>query len=333
LWSDSLQSITLLKSLSLNIIDYVESFNYIKVPRLSDNTIPKVELKDIDKEVNSNILTYLGLCLLGIAGIVGFLMISDYVAPDLTRSVRGGFLDSIYGGCHSIYDYFFSYPPKPHPGPQPRIGEYPSGNMIDVIAGETSEERASRLLAKIGRVAESKRRSGEYFDHEIAKWVHDRKESLGILEFGSDSDSVPSSSTIKPVYTDPYEPTKITLKTEGGTFNIEPHHMPLPNSPKISSIPNSPTSSSPSIKLSDIRSDSDLHYYPGHKRTMVDPFSGIDIDIHSQPSGYDLLKAEKALKGEWDRVKSEISSGNKDYKPISVPRAVDTSDMDIEVFD
>lgn len=66
LWNESFQSISILKDLSFNIIDFLESHTNIHIPRLDIKTIKTIKT-DINldesnkREITSNILTYLGL--------------------------------------------------------------------------------------------------------------------------------------------------------------------------------------------------------------------------------------------------------------------------------
>jgi len=124
LWNESLQGIFLLKDLSLNVIELLESHSKINIPRLDINKINSVNNTDINLdeskkiEISSNILTYLGLYILGISSIICVMVASDYIVPDLTRSVPyvGNMLDIIYNSFHSIYNWLFNKPTTPGSG-------------------------------------------------------------------------------------------------------------------------------------------------------------------------------------------------------------------------
>lgn len=134
LWNESLQSISLLKYLSLNIINFIESYHLIQIPKLNINNIEDInqnsnlkESKNNNKEINSNLFTYLGLYLIGLSSIILVMIASDYIAPELTRSVPyvGNILDNIYNGFHSIYNWLFNKSTPPGPSVNPGVNPDP----------------------------------------------------------------------------------------------------------------------------------------------------------------------------------------------------------------
>ena len=107
-----------MKEFSLNIINLIESYNIIKIPRLNINKIEDINIiseESNKREITSNILTYLGIYILGISSIIFVMIASDYIAPELTRSVPyvGNMLDIIYNSFHSIYNWWFNKPTPP----------------------------------------------------------------------------------------------------------------------------------------------------------------------------------------------------------------------------
>jgi len=147
LWNESLQGIYLLKDLSLKIIELLEYHSKIHIPRLDINNIKTINtdinLDESDKrEITSNILTYLGLYLLGISSIILVMVASDYIAPDITRSVPyvGNILDNIYNGFHSIYNWLFNKPSPPGSGSEPNPGFWDRPILPDSITRSNSSE-------------------------------------------------------------------------------------------------------------------------------------------------------------------------------------------------
>lgn len=95
LWSESLQSIDYLKSFANLVKDLLENYTDIKIP-LNNN------LKGSDDSI---IITSFGLMVLGIIGIVGVVLISDYFIPDTVRTIPylGGVIDNLNSLISSIY--------------------------------------------------------------------------------------------------------------------------------------------------------------------------------------------------------------------------------------
>lgn len=67
---------------------------------------------------------------------------SDYIAPDITRSVPyiGNILDNIYNGFHSIYNWWFNKPTPPGPGANPEPGFWNRDILPDSITRSNSSD-------------------------------------------------------------------------------------------------------------------------------------------------------------------------------------------------
>lgn len=103
LWSESLQSISYLKSFAYLVKDWIEMISDIKIPSIKDSN-------NLPDDTNSVGLSILGLIILGIVGSIALLCITDYFYPGNINSIPylGDFIHSINIKLTSIFDWCFS---------------------------------------------------------------------------------------------------------------------------------------------------------------------------------------------------------------------------------
>ena len=113
LWSDELQSITILKDFACFVKGNIENYG-IKIPTLSQVKEEVVEVDNLDiTQEGVRWLNVIGLVVLGIAGVVAILCISDIYSPDTIKQVPvvgdiGGIVNSYLSAAFSSVTEFFN---------------------------------------------------------------------------------------------------------------------------------------------------------------------------------------------------------------------------------
>ena len=99
LWSESLQSIFILKEYAIFVKDQLDYYLDIKVPTIKTG-------ENIPDEINSNYIYYTGIVLLGVAGLVVLLSLCEAKYPGTVSSIPyvGDLVKTINNSCSSVYN-------------------------------------------------------------------------------------------------------------------------------------------------------------------------------------------------------------------------------------
>lgn len=129
LWNESLTHLVYLKDFAVLIVDYFESLTDVKIPRFSfRDTTDTATLEPVDnipyvEEYNktSSLFSIIGLVLLGLAGAIGVIALSDYYAHDTVKNIPvvNTLADTIHVVWNIITNYFSIH--KPDSGSTPDI--------------------------------------------------------------------------------------------------------------------------------------------------------------------------------------------------------------------